>query len=294
MDSGGGTVSSKIPVYFQHNRGFIYDVEDYLKLRYNHRIAGNLIGIPASKPRNSHVFGLPAVLSSYELKLALEKGLVALVDRRASLESVPNEDMKQQYEELIRRQVAEQKEPVVEKRLREFRNYLPKIIEGKRKKLLKSGAKEEDIKIDAEQLIADERRKVEAMEVDRLIQIPMEHPLDTERSLIDFNLPSEHDWLKYRVFRDIWEKQNVYISGGDAFGCDFLLYPGDPLYYHASHVIHVLAEADHRLDVKYMIRCCRLSVVVNKICVFAYAKRGETGEIGYQTVEWEGNVGNEF
>ncbi|KAL9704676.1 hypothetical protein quinque_008194 [Culex quinquefasciatus] len=292
MDSGG-TVPSKIPVYFQHNRGFIYDVEDYLTLRFTHRIAGNLIGVPASKPRNSHVFGLPAALSAYELRLALEKGLVALVDRTSGLERDPDDGLRQQYEELVRRQGAEQKAPVVEKRIREFRSYLPKIVEGKRKKMLKSGVKEEDINIDPEQLIAEERRKLELMEFDRLIQIPMEHPLNIERAIIDFDLSGEHERLKYRVFRDIWEKQNVFISGGDAFGCDFLLYPGDPLYYHASHMIHVIADADHRLDVKYMIRCCRLSVVVNKICVFAYAQR-DTGDICYQTVEWEGNVGNEF
>lgn len=277
----------KIPVLFQHNRGFVYDVDDYLTLRFTHRLPGNLIGVPATKPRNGHAFALPAVFSIYEVRLAIEKGLIILVDREFSLRRPPDDFTQVEYARLVDRQTSQQIEPIVEKRLKEFKSYLPKIIEGKRRKLLKSGVKEEDISIDPEQLIAEEKRKVEAVKFDRLIQIPMENPLITENRKISSQLPGPAEQVKYKVFRDLWENKSVYISGGDSFGCDFLLYPGDPLYYHASHVVHVLLDPELRLDVKYLVRCCRLSVVVNKICTFAFVNQQG---VCYQTMEWEGNV----
>lgn len=155
---------SKIPVTLQHNRGFIYDVEgnavaavliilnytifneqftDYLKLRFTHRIIGNLIGTPVSKPRNASSFGLPAVLTSFEVKLGIDEGIIELRDSGASLSRCPSEKEKRDFEALSKRQVYEQKEPVIEKRMSEFKRCLPKIVAGKRKKLLQSGVKEE-------------------------------------------------------------------------------------------------------------------------------------------------------
>ncbi|KXJ76577.1 tRNA-splicing endonuclease subunit Sen34 [Aedes albopictus] len=284
-------MDDKISVTFQHNRGFVYDVEDYIKLRSTHRIVGSLIGTPVSKPRSASSFGLPAVLTPLEIRLALDEGLIELIDKEAQLTRCPSEEAKQQFARLSQKQIDEQRQPVVEKRLREFKQYLPKIIEGKRKKLLKSGVKEEDITINEEQLLKEENHKLATMEIDRLIQIPQEYPLKTECTYVNYNLP-ECDRLKYKIFRDLWKTRPVFITGGDSFGCDFLLYPGDPLYYHASHVVHVLANAAQRLDAKYLIRCCRLAVVVNKVCIFAY-EEGPGGEIRYQTMEWEGNVAAE-
>ncbi|XP_062555316.1 tRNA-splicing endonuclease subunit Sen34 [Armigeres subalbatus] len=278
---------SKIPVTFQHNRGFVYDAEDYLKLRSTHRIVGNLIGTPVSKPRSATSYGLPAVLTPLEIQLGLDEGLIELIDKNTVLTSCPSEVAKQQFASLIQQQINEQKQPIVEKRMAEFKRLLPTIIEGKRKKLLKSGIKEADLSIDADTLVKEEVSKLETMEFEKLVQIPHEYPLSAEYTHHEYDLP-KHEHHKYKIFKDIWRTRPVFITGGDSFGCDFLLYPGDPLYYHASHMVHILTDEAQRLDVKYLIRCCRLSVVVNKVCVFAF--EGPNGDISYQTMEWEGNV----
>ena len=98
-----------------------------------------------SKPRSASSFGLPAVLTPLEIRLALDEGLIELIDKEAHLTRCPSEEAKQQFARLSQKQLDEQRQPVIEKRLREFKQYLPKIIEGKRKKLLKSGVKEEGI-----------------------------------------------------------------------------------------------------------------------------------------------------
>lgn len=91
------------------------------------------------------------------------------------------------------------------------------------------------------------------------------------------------DGKKYRVFRDLWLK-GFFISGGDSFGCDFLAYPGDPMFYHASQIVHVI-DRNQQLDAKYLISCVRLSVTVNKKCVFAYVDDDDT--VTYQTLHWD-------
>lgn len=93
--------------------------------------------------------------------------------------------------------------------------------------------------------------------------------------------------LKYRVFCNLWEK-GKWITSGDTFGGDFLVYPGDPLYFHASHIVHVLNDdVSKRIPINLLIARGRMSVTVNKFCVFAYLNQ-QNNEIKYQTVEWMG------
>lgn len=95
------------------------------------------------------------------------------------------------------------------------------------------------------------------------------------------------DPFKYRVFCDLWEK-GKWITTGDTFGGDFLIYPGEPLYFHASHIIHVLShEETEAMSTKILNTRCRLSVSVNKFCTFAYENK-DTKELCYQTVQWLG------
>uniref|UniRef100_A0A182IQJ8 tRNA-splicing endonuclease subunit Sen34 n=1 Tax=Anopheles atroparvus TaxID=41427 RepID=A0A182IQJ8_ANOAO len=264
---------AEIVVNFQHDRGLVYDADDYFRLRTEFRIVGNLIGVPVSHPRNINQQGLPVVLSSYELKLLFEKNAIRLSNRDAIFLQAPCTEQAQLYKSMIEKQKEEMRQPVIEKRIEAFRKHLPKIIEGKRKKLLKSGIKNEDINISPEQLVAEEMEKAKTAKFDVLVQIPTKYPFDC-------------DQIKYRVFESLWN-QGGFITVGDSFGCDFLLYPGDPMYFHASHMVHVLKKSSQKLDVKYLIRICRLSVVVNKLCVIAYIDE-TINDVHFETLEWEG------
>ena len=99
-------------------------------------------------------------------------------------------------------------------------------------------------------------------------------------SVIDISVENEK---KYKVFRDLWLK-GFFISGGDSFGCDYLTYPGDPMLYHASQIVHVI-EKSQQFDAKYLTSCARLSVSVNKKCVFAYIDSDDS--VTYQTLHWD-------
>uniref|UniRef100_A0A2M4CUZ2 tRNA-splicing endonuclease subunit Sen34 n=2 Tax=Anopheles darlingi TaxID=43151 RepID=A0A2M4CUZ2_ANODA len=279
----------KVPIVvnIQQRRGLIYDAEDYFTLRGVYRIVGNLIGIPVSHPRNVNQQGLPAVLSCYELKLLLEKNLVRLVDKNAAFMTAPNDSQTERYLNMTQQQKEELRKPVIEKRLESFRKHLPRIIEGKRQKLIKSGHDLKGIYITPERVLQDERDRLAKEPFDILLQLPTKHPLEVDSSFLPLHLSAE-ETLKFRVFKALWN-EGGYITVGDAFGCDFLLYPDDPLYFHASHMVHVLKDKARRLDVKYLIRICRLAIVVNKLCVIAYLDDRCDGVV-FETVEWEGNA----
>lgn len=80
------------------------------------------------------------------------------------------------------------------------------------------------------------------------------------------------------------------MTCGEQFGADFLVYPGEPLYFHASHMIHVVRDVrNDRIPVKDLITKGRLSVVLNKLCTFAW-EHPDKKELRFQTLQWEGNV----
>ncbi|XP_050092178.1 tRNA-splicing endonuclease subunit Sen34 isoform X2 [Anopheles aquasalis] len=279
--------NAPILVNFQQNRGLIYDAEDYFTLRGDHRIVGNLIGIPVSHPRNVNQQGLPAVLTCYELKLLLEIDVVRLVDKNAAFMAAPSDQQAERYLNMTQQQKEELRRPVIEKRLASFQKHLPRIIEGKRKKCIKSGHDLEAINITTEKLLQDERDRLAKEPFDILVQLPTKHPLEVDSTFLPLHLSAE-ETLKFRVFKALWN-EGGYITVGDAFGCDFLLYPNDPLYFHASHMVHVLKDKSRRLDVKFLIRICRLAIVVNKLCVIAYLDDRCDGVV-FETLEWEGNA----
>lgn len=89
------------------------------------------------------------------------------------------------------------------------------------------------------------------------------------------------------MFRDLWQR-GKYVTAGDTFGGTFLVYPGDPAVYHASHIVHCVP--DGRIPAEQLVAGGRLAVLVNKLCVFAYETIGDDGcrRVAYQTIEWEG------
>lgn len=93
--------------------------------------------------------------------------------------------------------------------------------------------------------------------------------------------------MLYRVYEHFWLR-SMWITLGERFGADLLLYPGDPMYFHASHLIHVIRDVRNRLiPVTELIAKGRLSIVVNKRCIFAY-EDPESKELCFQTLKWEG------
>lgn len=158
------------------------------------------------------------------------------------------------------------------------------IINGKVKKLLKSGAPPEAIaEITPENILKEETLKLQqSMGMDSVYtQVPTRHAFTVDSKLV-VDIPVKNS-SKYKVFRDLW-RRGSYVTSGDSFGCDFLTYPGDPMLFHAAQTVRFI-DRSRSLDFKYLISCARLSVSVKKKCVFAYTN--EDDSVTYQTLTWD-------
>lgn len=139
-----------------------------------------------------------------------------------------------------------------------------------------------DINITEEEILEEEEARLrQSMSYKEQIQIPTQHPFFNDDHQIE-DFPIKND-KKSKIFQDLWKK-GFYITTGDSFGSDFLAYPGDPMYFHASQVVHIVDSLE-QFDFKHLISCARLSVAVNKKCVFAYVTADDS--VVYQTLCWD-------
>ena len=75
---------------------------------------------------------------------------------------------------------------------------------------------------------------------------------------------------KYQVFK-YFTNQKFILKDGAKFGCDFLAYPGDPLYCHASKMIIVQKE----LHVLKLVQLGRISNDTNKELIISFIQNNE-------------------
>lgn len=137
--------------------------------------------------------------------------------------------------------------------------------------------------ISTEDILRDETKKIRESIDSKSVhtQIPTIHPFQLKSDIVT-DIPL-HNPKKYLIFKHLWH-QGHFITNGDSFGSDFLVYPGDPIFYHASQIVHVI-DRDQQYDTKFLISCARLSVSVNKKCVFAYVN--DDDNVVFQTLQWE-------
>lgn len=273
-----------IKLSFINNRVMTFNDEDYMTIRRKFRIVGKLIGVPVAKPRNVQWHGLPAVYSQFEAKLMIEKNLATIEDK-SMLRNPPSDEIKEMYNKFINETNLEVQTSYIENRLTSTRLRMPQIIKGKRNKLLKSGIPENEIEITSEDVLKEEAERLRSTfsSSNLATQIPTQFPFPQQLNFDKITNFQVQDMDKFRVFQDLWEK-NFYVTNGDSFGADFLAYPGDPMQFHASQIVHVI-DIVRKFNVKYLVSCARNSIAVNKKCLFAYINMN--GQVEYQTLEWD-------
>lgn len=89
---------------------------------------------------------------------------------------------------------------------------------------------------------------------------------------------------KCLVFMDLWDK-GYYMTSGEKFGGDFLVYPGDPIRFH-SHYIAVCVDFNEDLSPYYIVSKGRLGTNVKKTILLCSVT--QSGKIIYQSLNWCG------
>lgn len=83
---------------------------------------------------------------------------------------------------------------------------------------------------------------------------------------------------KYKIFKYFTELGYI-LKDGSKFGCDFLAYPGDPLYCHASKMISICKE----LPVLKLVQLGRISNDTNKDLVISFV---QDNQITQKQISW--------
>ncbi|XP_037720440.1 probable tRNA-splicing endonuclease subunit sen34 [Drosophila subpulchrella] len=261
--------------------GFVFNVDDYMELRSKHRIMGAPVGTANTKGWSPYQSTLPVELTKFETQLVLDENIAKLVDKSEDLMAKPTAVKVEEYKADFESRLLGQEEALKTEKLRETERYMDKILTGKRKKLLKQGRQEMAAALTADHVLKEMSENFKFERQNALVEVPCEHLRNHSAQIVTRTLVNV-SCLKYRIFKDLW-KRGKFVTSGDAFGADFLVYPGDPLIYHASHIVIVLDKPV--IKPLELVAKVRLSVIVNKSCVFAYEKENDDG-ILYQTVAW--------
>lgn len=113
----------------------------------------------------------------------MEKDIIELINK-TGLYITPTDEQVKQYQSFREQSVIDQEELQRQTKVEESRKVLDKILAGKRKKLLKSGIKEDDIKLNPDAILQEIHDSCTFSEDNTLIQVPTEHPINVGKSLI--------------------------------------------------------------------------------------------------------------
>ncbi|XP_029440957.1 tRNA-splicing endonuclease subunit Sen34 [Rhinatrema bivittatum] len=304
-----------IPIHLLQGSALVWSAEDARKIRQHHRLVGSLAGSLPRKPRQNARLGLPLKLLPEEARLLAEIGVAVLLRRVREEEEDPgNKESGKQDEgwnaEGGSRQGAEEvprpeveaylkalEESYEEQRqlgLREKRNLLEslseRIAQGRAKCRRDRG--QQTAKPPKPALLEELEESFQFPREAMMVQLPTARVPLTPTEVVDWH-HSTPDWphpgqraheIRYQVFRDLWER-GYFITGGSKFGGDFLVYPGDPMRFHA-HYIAVCAAPDEPLPLCNIVGAGRLGCNVKKTVLLCSAQRD--GAVSYTSLQWTG------
>lgn len=119
--------------------------------------------------------GLPATFSPYETQLLIDKGIVQL--RRKNFTNTPTEHDRQQYAHVMDENAKTYESIYRENKVKRTKEMMSRILEGKRKKMTKSGGDPMEV---TEETVLDDIQKNFVIDLDNIfVQMPTEDPFNT-------------------------------------------------------------------------------------------------------------------
>ena len=279
-------ISQKIKRYL------LYDINVITWLRKVHHILGVLIGTLPQIPQQNVFLGLPLELMPEEARLLVDKHLAFVVDDlewhiigletttavqreayRRSLEGEGKEAAK------VSSNKKQQRIEGVMKRLQlendssrgssqSNRHQPPNLkIDDSDSPFDSASAKRLDASTSESQSLADH----EQWTITPTTSYPPPKPQDLSKDLTP-NVKAS----SYALFSHL-HQHDYFLSPGLRFGCQFLVYPGDPLRYH-SHFLAVSAEWDEDINLLDLVGGGRLGTGVKKGWLIGGVEDGDGGE----------------
>uniref|UniRef100_A0A8C0PMG9 tRNA-splicing endonuclease subunit Sen34 n=1 Tax=Canis lupus familiaris TaxID=9615 RepID=A0A8C0PMG9_CANLF len=297
-----------------NGRSLVWGAEAVQALRERLGVGGRTVGALPRGPRQNSRLGLPLLLMPEEARL--------LAEIAVTLVSAPRPDPRQHSLALsFKRQqeqgFQEQSALAAEARETRRQELLEKIAEGqaaKKQKLEQESVASESQEASANPAAAESEAGAsqapgEPEEAGSsspqpgpsngvaplprsalLVQLATARPRPIKARPLDWRVQSK-DWphagrpaheLRYSIYRDLWER-GFFLSAAGKFGGDFLVYPGDPLRFHAHYIAQCWAPGDP-IPLQDLVSAGRLGTSVRKTLLLCSPQ--PDGKVVYTSLQW--------
>uniref|UniRef100_A0A8C5N3H4 tRNA-splicing endonuclease subunit Sen34 n=1 Tax=Leptobrachium leishanense TaxID=445787 RepID=A0A8C5N3H4_9ANUR len=306
-----------ILIHLTDGKGFVWNVDDARMIREEHRLVGNLVGALVRKPRQNLRLGLPLQLLPEETRLLVEIGAASLVrhslnekdhsedddssmDRAKSPSSTDDQDTLQTevevYEEYIEDSYKEQRKLALAEKRRTLEILSDRIAERRAKRRQQRGDVDETPMESSSTGPIKELQHLEETfyfpEETMMVHLPTARPslgvvqeVDVCQASPDWPYAGqpEHE-MRFKVFKDLWQR-GYFLTSGNKFGGDFLVYPGDPMRYHA-HFITICFPYNKEIPMSDLVTAGRLGTNVKKTVLLC--SPNQEGAVTYTSLQWSG------
>ncbi|KAG8520563.1 tRNA-splicing endonuclease subunit Sen34, partial [Galemys pyrenaicus] len=316
LQGGARRVGRMLVVEVANGRSLVWGAEAVQALRERLGVGGRTVGALPRGPRQNSRLGLPLLLMPEEARLLAEIGAVTLV-------SAPRPDPRQHslalasFRSQQEQGFQEQSALAAEARETRRQELLEKIAEGqasKKQKLEQDAGTNESQEAGGnppagENEASASQTSGEPEEAGSsspqpgpsngvtplprsalLVQLATARPRPIKARPLDWRVQSK-DWphagrpaheLRYSIYRDLWER-GFFLSAAGKFGGDFLVYPGDPLRFHAHYIAQCWAPGDP-IPLQDLVSAGRLGTSVRKTLLLCSPQ--PDGKVVYTSLQW--------
>ncbi|GMG19333.1 unnamed protein product [Ambrosiozyma monospora] len=276
----------KIPINIIGSTSLLFNLGNIKTLRVDHGITGILSGTLSTAPQQNILLGVPLRLSIYEVLYLLDVGSCCLVSGPPSnIKKLT--DGQSNYDKLILLQMEQFEKEICEqvsKRRHEFE--MKARISGKPMNDFIKSVWQEPVFIETHN---DETsinivnttatagdKEVNSNDFESVL-VETQHFDSSEQKQILSQLLAQHpDSLihilrNYQIFKYL-KSLNQFVLPGMRFGGLFLSYPGDPLRYHAHHIVVSKDYEDDDIGLHEIANGGRLATGVKKMFVVCGVK----------------------
>ncbi|CAF0839127.1 unnamed protein product [Rotaria sordida] len=312
-------MTSQICCYiFENHHGLIFNPDSIRSLREKYRIVGCLTGNLPEYPRQNNELGLPLELSREECCVLADQQIISMYEIILPLNNSEQDHL--QYLTEIDIEFQKQKIQNGHEKINEILLNRQSILQKKIQSFNENNFENDEFILSlletnnawqncSKSLEENERIFLLNIIQQRLKQFTLEYmfiklPIESKRINLQIRLITSEELkqnlklieqLRCDVFADLYlnKNQKYWISNGQKFGGDYLVYFDDPSRCHSTFIVTCVLRNEIELNstiipLTHLIARCRVAVNVNKICVLASRKSPISSDIEYLTINWNG------